>query len=164
MVTVKSDIDQIIADNLRLSRAEALKVTPDVVKEAVKRMKPDKTDVTGAYTSDVFINAPDSLFVHLAAVFRSYIVHGTITKETLACAFMPLFKGGLKDPSKFDSYRAIAGASQILKLFEYVVLELWGDCLQTDSLQFGFKKSVHGWSWRLLIITTKEVARSMHAF
>jgi hypothetical protein len=60
--------------------------------------------------------------------------------HVLACAFLPLFKGGLKDPSKTDSYRAIAGASLLLKLFDNVVLLLWGDRLSSDSLQFGFKK------------------------
>ena len=58
----------------------------------------------------------------------------------LACAFFPLFKGGLKDNSKTDSYRAIAGASLLLKLFDNVVLVLWGDRLSSDSLQFGFKR------------------------
>jgi hypothetical protein len=54
------------------------------------------------------------------------------------------FKGGLKNPESFDSYRAIAGASQLLKLFEYVVLLVWGDTLDTDTMQFGFKAGVHG--------------------
>ena len=68
----------------------------------------------------------------LASVFRSFLLHGTLTKEILNCAFIPLFKGGLRSPQKFDSYRAIAGASQLLKVFEYVVLAVWGKELQTD--------------------------------
>ena len=81
------------------------------------------------------------LVVHRrASVFKSFVVHGTVTREILCCAFLPLFKGGLKNPAKFDSYRAIAGASQILKIFEYVVLILWGDKISTDSMQFGFKR------------------------
>ena len=55
---------------------------------------------------------------------------------------LPLFKGGLKNPAVFDSYRAIVGASQLLKLFEYVILLVWGDGLQSDSIQFGFKSGV----------------------
>ena len=43
---------------------------------------------------------------------------------------------------QFTSYRAIAGASQLLKLWDYVVLELWGGYLSTDSMQFGFKKKM----------------------
>jgi hypothetical protein len=101
-----------------------------------------KIDVTEAYSSDVFLHAPDYLFELLAAVFRSYLTHGTVTLQILSCAFLPLFKGGLKSPDKFDSYRAIAGASQLLKLFEYVILIVWGEQLQTDSMQFGFKAGV----------------------
>ena len=52
---------------------------------------------------------------------------------------MPLYKGGLKDPDCTDSYRAIAGSSLLLKLFDNVILIIWGDRLGTDSLQFGFK-------------------------
>ena len=85
-------------------------------------MKPGKIDVSKAYSSDVFLNGPDVLFDLLAAVFRSYLIHGTVTLQILSCAFLLLFKGGLKRPDKFDSYRAIAGASKLLKLFEYVVL------------------------------------------
>ena len=105
-------------------------------------MLPGKTDVTESFTSYVFLHAPDILFEHLAALFRSYLYHGTVTLQILTCAFLPLFKGGVKNPAVFDSYRAIAGASQLLKLFKYVILTVWGDCLQSDSMQFGFKKGV----------------------
>ena len=109
------------------------------MKEAACRMKPSKSDVSASYTSDALLNAPDRFFELLAPVFRSWLVHGTVTLSLLACAFLPLFKGGLKDPAKTDSYRAIAGSSLLLKLFDNVVLLLWGDCLSSDSLQFGFK-------------------------
>ena len=56
--------------------------------------------------------------------------------------FYASIQRGLKDPSKFKSYRAIAGASQLLKLYEYVILKLWGHRLTSDSLQFGFKPNV----------------------
>ena len=69
-------------------------------------MKPGKTDVTGSYSSDVLLHGPDILFDHIAAIFRSFLVHGDVTSQLLSCAFLPLFKGGLKDPAKTDSYRA----------------------------------------------------------
>ena len=58
----------------------------------------------------------------------------------LGCAFLPLFKGGFKKPDEFSSYRGIAGSLQLLKLFEYVILIIWGQNLKSDSLQFGFKE------------------------
>lgn len=103
-------------------------------------MKPGKTDVTGSFTSDVLLHGPDALFDCLAGVFRSFLVHGDVTLELLSCAFLPLYKGGLKNPNLSDSYRAIAGSSQVLKLFDNVIILLWGDLLGSDTLQFGFKK------------------------
>ena len=98
-------------------------------------MKPGKSDVLESYTSDMFLNAPDTMFDALAAVFRSFLVHGTVTLSILSCAFLPLYKGGHKKPDQLTSYRAIAGASQLLKLWDYVVLELWGGYLSTDSMK-----------------------------
>ena len=136
MAIIKDKLAAMISTD---SLAEVEKVTGEVVKKACLRMKPGKTDVSEAYSSDVFLNSPDILFDLLANVFKSYLVHGSVTLQILVCAFMPLFKGGLKNPDQFKSYRAIAGASQILKLFEYVVLEVWGSTLCSDSMQFGYK-------------------------
>ena len=122
MGVIKEKLKGMISAN---SNEEVGKINGDVVKLACTRMKPGKVDVTGAYSSDVFLNAPDVLVDLLASVFLSYLVHGTVTLQILCCAFLPLFKGGLKNPESFDSYRAIDGASQLLKLFEYVVLLVW---------------------------------------
>ena len=45
----------------------------------------------------------------------------------------------LKNPAEANSYRAIAGSSLLLKLFDQVILVLWGHLLSSDSLQFGYK-------------------------
>ena len=114
-------------------------VTGTVVKEAVCSMKPRKSDVSGCYTSDALLNAPDILFEQLALIFRSWLTHGKITPSMLACSFLPLLKSSVKDPANTGSYRAIAGSSLILKVFEMIILILWGHLLASDSLQFGFK-------------------------
>ena len=121
------------------AKQDVLKVTGVVVKEAKIKLKSKKTDVSGGYVSDALKNAPDMLFDQLATVFRSWLYHGTVTSSLLACSFLPLLKSNLKDPSDPDSYRAIAGSSLILKVFELVVIILWGDLLSSDSLQFGYK-------------------------
>ena len=81
----------------------------------------------------------DLLYDQLAGVYRSWLVYGSVTPSLLACAFLPLLKNALKDPSDTGSYRAIAGSSLLLKLFDKVVLLLWGHLLSSDSLQFGHK-------------------------
>ena len=121
------------------SKEEVTKVTGGIVKEAVAKLKPNKTDVSGSYVSDALKNAPDLFYDQLASIFRSWLYHGTVTPSLLACSFMPLLKSSLKDPSDPSSYKAIAGSSLILKTFELVVLLLWGYLLSSDSLQFGYK-------------------------
>ena len=121
------------------SMHEVMKITGERVKEAAGLMKCGKGDVSEGYSSDAILNGPDILFEQLASVFRSWCVHGTVTPTLLACAFLPLLKSSLKNPADPSSYRAIAGSSIILKLFDKVVLLLWGHLLCTDSLQFGYK-------------------------
>ena len=137
MLDLQKRIKQLIGHS---SVEEVAKVTGEVVKEAALSMKPGKGDVSCGFSSDAILRAPDILFEHLAAVFRSFIFHGNMTSSLLACSFLPLLKSSLKDPGDVGSYRAIAGSSLLLKLFEKVVLLIWGHHLSSDSLQFGFKR------------------------
>ena len=121
------------------SEVEIEKLTPDVVKRAALLMKKHKMDISQGYSSDALLQAPDALYSLLAVIYRDWLTHGTVTKTVLTCAFIPLIKGS-KDPGSSDSYRAIAGSSLILKLFERCILMVWGDRLHSDSLQFGFKR------------------------
>ena len=79
------------------------------------------------------------MFEQLASIYRSWLIHGTVSPMLIACAFLPLLKNALKDPADTGSYRAIAGSSILLKLFDKVVLLLWGHLLASDSLQVGYK-------------------------
>ena len=93
------------------AESEVRKLTGQAVRLAASRMKSGKIDVHQSYTSNVFLHAPPLLFDKLAAVFRSYLVHGSITLSVLTCSFMPLLKSAGKDPAQFDSYRAVAEAA-----------------------------------------------------
>ena len=143
------------------SLKEVFKITGSVVMEASRKMKAGKSDVSGGYSSDVFLHGPSSLYETIAAIFRSFLIHGDVTDQLLCCAFLPLFKGGLKNPSKTDSYRAIAGSSQLLKLFDNVILHLWGHMLASDSLQFGYKvgTSTTQCSWLVTEVTDYYLKR-----
>ena len=133
---IKERLGTLITAN---SMGEVKKITGDKVREAAELLKPGKADVSEGFSSDAILNGPDILFDQLAAIFQSWCVHGTVTPTLLACAFLPLLKSSLKDPADTGSYRAIAGSSLVLKLFDKVVLLLWGHLLTTDSLQFGYK-------------------------
>ena len=55
MSKIKFEIDQKINGCFSKSLEEAKKITPSIVKNAAIRMKPNKTDVSGYYSSDVFL-------------------------------------------------------------------------------------------------------------
>jgi hypothetical protein len=119
--------------------AEVAKLTGLVVKMAVRGLKKGRHDVSGSYSTDAIKAAPDALFDSLAAVFRSWLFHGTVSRHLLACAFQPLLKNSHKDPADTSSYRAIAQSAVILMLFDRIILLLWGDRLTSGSLQMGYK-------------------------
>ena len=104
------------------SAQEIKKLTPEIVKQSVMMMKPNKMDVSQGFSSNCLLHAPDLLFELLALIFKDWLTHGTVTNSILACAFLPLIKNSLKDPTVTDSYRAIAGSSLILQSFEHCIL------------------------------------------
>ena len=113
MKDIKSKIATLIKSD---SVHEVRKVTGMKVKEAVCLMKDAKSDISGGFTSDALKNAPDQLFEMIACIYRSWLIHGTVTNSVLACAFLLLLKSSLKDPASTNSYRAIAGSALLLKL------------------------------------------------
>ena len=139
MVELQKKIQQLL--EIEDSQAVVEKVTAEMVKKAVMKIKKHKMDISQGFNSDTLLNAPDLLFQLLAITFQDWLMHGTVTCSILSCAFIPLLKSSLKDPARTGIYRAIAGSSLILKCFEQCVLLLWGDKLHTDTLQFGYKKS-----------------------
>ena len=79
----------------------------------------------------------------------------------LACAFLPLLKSTQKTPAEVNSYRAIAGSSLLLKLFDQVVLLLWGHLMSSDPLQFGYKAgySTSQCSWFVMEVASYFVRK-----
>jgi hypothetical protein len=65
MDQIKASLAQVIGASCLV---EANKVTGSVVKEAARLMKAGKSYVSGGFTSDAILNAPDLMFGHLASV------------------------------------------------------------------------------------------------
>jgi len=62
-------------------------------------------------------------------LFKVFFTHADFPEEILACAFIPLLKGPLKDDTSSENYRAIAMSSLIFKIMELVIMSLFGDKL-----------------------------------
>ena len=54
---------------------------------------------------------------------------------------IPLIKDKLGDTESSDNYRSISLSSIILKIFDWVVITLFGDSLELDELQFSYQRN-----------------------
>ena len=118
---------------------EVEKVTPDLIKEAVKRVKPNKSDPVFDFTSDCLKNAPDSLFLHLSNIIKSFLIHSHVSAILLLSTLVPLIKDKLGNICSSKNYRSIAISSLFLKILDWVIILLYGDCLQLHDLQFAYQ-------------------------
>ena len=134
------NINKKIADRPENSKEVIELITPDLVKAAIKKLKSDKSDVSGCFTSDCLKSAPDIFHGQLAAVFRAFLFHGHVSHDLLVCALSPIVKDPNGDVSSSKNYRGIAISSLILKVFDNCILLLFGPLLSNDVLQFGFQK------------------------
>ena len=78
---IKDRLTELIKED---SMEEVSKISAEAVKEAAELMKAGKVDISEGYSSDAILNGPDILFEQLAAVFRSWCMHGTVTPSVLA--------------------------------------------------------------------------------
>ena len=117
-------------------------------------MKGNKHDAIFDIVSDCIIHGPPELVTHLTNLIKLFISHGFVPYFVLLCTLMPLVKDNLGDITASDNYRAIAGGSLLLKLLDIVVLQLEGDKLDFDQMQFAYqaKASTTMCSWTVTAV------------
>ena len=124
------------------SMRDVLKVTPSLIAEAVLHLKSGKSDPVFEFSSDCIKNAPTLFYEHLALVFRSFLIHGHISSELMVSTLIPLLKDKLGDICASSNYRSIALSRLIFKIFDWVIILLYGERLNLDDLQFSYQPNV----------------------
>jgi len=81
-----------------------------------------------------------NLSVHICLLFNAMLRHSFVPDDFRFGIIKPLLKCKHGDPTNIDMYRGITLAPVISKLFESVLLAVYGEHLSSDNLQFGFKK------------------------
>jgi len=109
------------------------------VKSAVKRLKVHKNDGDHCLSTDHIIYAPDDCFVHIAWLFSTITVHGSLQDNFTVNTVVPIPKGHNVNMFASDNFRGIALGSIFNKLFDNIVLFRYGNNLMSSELQFGFK-------------------------
>ena len=72
------------------------------------------------------------LAVHLCLLFNSMLTHSFVPEDFCFGVIIPLLKHKHGDASKLDMYRGITLSSAVSKLFESVLVKIFGDDLKTD--------------------------------
>ena len=122
------------------SHFQLQRINQNVIKDVIKKLKPNKKDAIFDMSSDFFLNAPNELIAHLTNIIKLYFCHGYIPQVVLMCTLAPLIKDSLGDHSSSRNYRAIAGGCLLLKIIDLVVLFLEGDKLNLDCMQFAYQE------------------------
>ena len=119
---------------------EVEKINSTVIKEAMDRIKSNKSDPLYEFSSDFLKHAPDILYEHLALVIKSFVMHAHVTSNLLVATLVPIVKDKLADLCSSKNYRSIAISSLILKLMDWVILLNHGHLLKNNYFQFGFQQ------------------------
>ena len=123
-----------------LSISDVNMVSSEIVRKAANEVKPDKNDPVFAFNSDCLKRAPPMLFQHLTNIFKMFLIHGHVSKVLLIAVIVPLLKDKMGDTGCSDNYRSIALRSILLKIFDWIVILLFGKSLGMDDLQFSYQK------------------------
>ena len=133
LVDLNNDISQNSMNDVEL-------VTPEVVFQAISSINSNKSDNNFDFKSDAFIKAKDIVTKHITLLLQSCLIHGFVPNTLLSCSLKPIIKDKLGDKSSSSNYRAIGISALILKIFDWVILILFGDKLKPSELQFGFQR------------------------
>ena len=95
-----------------------------------------KSDPMFTYSSDCFKNGTDLPFELSAISFKCYLIYGHFTLFSLLEILIPITKNKLGNRNRRINYRSVAISSPTLKIFVWIILNLYGDLLGLDDLQF----------------------------
>ena len=149
---VKVLLDEINASVKQSDTKVVDEITPELVKKVIQNMLSDKNDPMFEFKSNAFKVGIDALATPLCDLIQAFIIHGHIPDIFLVCSLIPIIKNSRASSMSSENYRLIAITSLLLKLFDGILISLYGKSLKPSTLQFGFQsgQSTTMASWTLI--------------
>ena len=117
------------------------KITDILIKDIILNLKSGKSDELYDWGTDALKLGVNDIAPHFKCLFKASLVHGHISQLFLCSALLPIVKNAKKSKFTSDNYRLIAISSLMLKILDYIILDLYSDNFTIENLQFGFQKN-----------------------
>lgn len=115
---VSKILDEVNSNISEESMDDINKINLCTIKEALDKVKPNKSDPTWDFSSDFLKNGPELLLKHLEMMIKAFLVHGHVSEILLLATLVPIIKDKLGDMCSTTNYISIAISSLILKLLD----------------------------------------------
>ena len=135
-------------------------ITPNIVKRAIAKQKKGKKDEIHNLSSDNLIEAPNSLASPISQIFIAILRHSCTDELFNSCLMKPNPKNMLKSLSDSSNYRAITLNTVLSKLFDYILIIILDDQLQSSYYQFAYKSNFSTSLCTFLVVETIQYYRS----
>lgn len=115
-------------------------ITPELISRCIGKLKPGKGDGCDGFSTDHLIHSGRRLHILLSLLFRMIIVHGHMPHNLLVSTIISIPKDSKASLSNVDNYRGISLFNSIAKLFDYVIIVLFGIHIKASDMQFAYKE------------------------
>ena len=133
------ELNTAIANGVTSWEVSDYQVKPYIIEHCIKRLKRNKDDGSIGFNSNHLLYGGKRLHVLLSLLFNLMLMHGYTPVDLLQSSIISIPKDLKASLCNSNNYRGISLFNAICKVFDYVIIYLCSDFLNTSDMQFGFK-------------------------
>ena len=133
---------EVKADISEASLEDVDKVTSEEVRKAALLLMPGKGDPSLSFSSDLLKINSDILLDYISKMIKSFLIHARVPQFMLLATLVPIVKDKLASINISKNYRSFCITSLILKLVDWVTINLFGSTMGFHKLQFAYQGGV----------------------